>query len=379
VSNAVLFESECGAPTQIDREAGIIRGVKLCGFESKNGRTYPSDVLEKARPLYEGRVVNANHDRKNGERNVGDRLGRFVNVGLRNGQGLYGDFEVLTSHPLAESVFEAAQRMPSLFGFSHNIEGRIKVAGGKQVVEQIAKVHSIDLVADPATVKSMFESEDTGPFRTLREVVESLEQTAPAEWSTLLIREMMTQGVGGPELPIGSGMGTNADNEAKNAFRAMVMAAFDDDTLDSKATLKKIKLILDAQEKIMSKPENNPNPTPAAGTPPVDEKAKESATPAAPAADLTALQEENRRLKAEKEARTLLAAAQIEPNEKLVESLAMLPDEAARKSLIEAMPKAPGHKPRSQAPAGGTQNVKESKIPDLTDRDALNNFIRSAR
>lgn len=46
---------------RVDRDSGVIRGVKLIGFESKNGRTYPPSVLKGAVHLYEGAKVNIDH------------------------------------------------------------------------------------------------------------------------------------------------------------------------------------------------------------------------------------------------------------------------------------------------------------------------------
>ena len=49
-----------GAKTghKIDRDAGIIRGVRVIGFESVNRRRYPKAVLEAAAKKYEGADVN---------------------------------------------------------------------------------------------------------------------------------------------------------------------------------------------------------------------------------------------------------------------------------------------------------------------------------
>lgn len=52
---------------------------------------------------------------------------------------------------------------------------------------------------------------------------------------------------------------TNETNQAeKAAFRQMVAAAFDDESLDMKATLKQIAEILKTQEKLMGKPADGP-------------------------------------------------------------------------------------------------------------------------
>jgi hypothetical protein len=42
-----------GASMRVDAQAGVIRGVKLLGLESRNGRTYLPDTLAQAARLYE--------------------------------------------------------------------------------------------------------------------------------------------------------------------------------------------------------------------------------------------------------------------------------------------------------------------------------------
>jgi hypothetical protein len=44
-------------------------------------------------------------------------------------------------------------------GFSHNVEARTARRGNRVVVEAITRVQSVDLVADPATTRGLFESQ----------------------------------------------------------------------------------------------------------------------------------------------------------------------------------------------------------------------------
>ena len=50
-----------GVKMRVDRGAGIIRGVKILGLESRNGRRYPAETLLRAVELYDGAKVNVNH------------------------------------------------------------------------------------------------------------------------------------------------------------------------------------------------------------------------------------------------------------------------------------------------------------------------------
>jgi hypothetical protein len=151
-------------PLRVDREKGIIYGVKIIGNESRNNRTYPQSVLTKAKVLYEGRSVNISHPSR--EKVADDRpfeslFGRLQNV--NDDDGLRGDMPYIKAHPLAEMVCEAAERFPENFGLSHNAHVDWLVADdGRRVCESINTVRSVDLVCRPATTNGIFESESEG-------------------------------------------------------------------------------------------------------------------------------------------------------------------------------------------------------------------------
>lgn len=156
------------APSSVDAAAGIIRGVKLLGFESKNGRIYPPQAVRNAVGLYENAKVNINHPEKGPSqpRTYQDRIGVTKSARIVEGKdgGIFADFHYNPKHPLAEQIAWDAQNNPSSLGFSHN--ALLKFSGknspdGRAVVEAIVNVKSVDLVADPATTRSLFESEDT--------------------------------------------------------------------------------------------------------------------------------------------------------------------------------------------------------------------------
>lgn len=166
----LILTTERFAPTkrQVDRANGIIRDVKVIGFESKNGRLYTPDALRKAVSKYEGAKVNIDHPPANDPlrpRSVADRIGTLRNVRFVEASGLHADFHFNPKHPLAEQVAWAAEHDPTSIGFSHNAmvkQGRRQ--DGKQFIEDIDRVVSVDLVADPATTNGVFESAwDAGP------------------------------------------------------------------------------------------------------------------------------------------------------------------------------------------------------------------------
>ena len=149
-----------GASMRVDAQAGVIRGVKVLGLESRNGRTYLPETLAQAVRLYEDAKVNVNHPKGNpaGPRDYQDRIGTIRGVAMRAGEGLFGDFHFNPKHALAEQLIWDAEHAPENVGFSHNVEARTSRRGDRVVVEAILRVQSVDLVADPATTRGLFES-----------------------------------------------------------------------------------------------------------------------------------------------------------------------------------------------------------------------------
>jgi hypothetical protein len=155
------FCSSRGLALRIDRDAGLLRGVKLLGLASKNGREYPEATLARAAALYEGAKVNVNHPKGHplAPRDYQDRLGTIRNVVARPGEGLFGDLQYNRKHALAEQLVWDAEHAPENVGFSHNVQARTAKRGDQTIVEEILAVQSVDLVADPATTRGLFESE----------------------------------------------------------------------------------------------------------------------------------------------------------------------------------------------------------------------------
>lgn len=159
--NEVLQElvNSRGVAMRVERDRGIIRGVKLLGLESRNGRRYRPIALASAAALYEGAKVNVNHPKGNplAARDYQDRLGSVRNVSVCE-DGLFGDLHFNPKHALAEQLAWDAAHAPENVGFSHNVEARTSREANQIVVEAILKVQSVDLVADPATTRGLFES-----------------------------------------------------------------------------------------------------------------------------------------------------------------------------------------------------------------------------
>lgn len=149
---------------KVDRVGAIVHNVKIIGFQSANDREYTPEALRQAIPMYEG--VNVNIDHPDGgpdeQRSAWDRIGFLKNVKFVEGKGLYGDLHLLPSHPFTERILEAAEKMPQIYGLSHNAkgEGFEDKKTKKFVVNRVAEVRHVDLVADPATTHSLAESKE---------------------------------------------------------------------------------------------------------------------------------------------------------------------------------------------------------------------------
>ena len=148
---------------RVDRGAGVIRGVKLLGLASRNGRRYREAALTAAVSLYEGAKVNINHPKGHplSPRDYQDRLGVVRGVEFRTGEGLFGDLHFNPKHALSEQLVWDAEHAPQNVGMSHNVLARTTRSGEGTVVEAITKVQSIDLVADPATTSGLYEQAET--------------------------------------------------------------------------------------------------------------------------------------------------------------------------------------------------------------------------
>jgi hypothetical protein len=153
-----------GVAVRVDRAGGVLRGVKLIGMESLNGRRYRAEALAAAVGLYEGAKVNVNHPKDGplAPRDYRDRLGVIRQVEFRPGEGLFGNLHFNPKHAIAEQLAWDAENNPRNVGFSHNVLARLTRDGEQTVVEAITHVQSVDVVADPAATQGLFEQEQAG-------------------------------------------------------------------------------------------------------------------------------------------------------------------------------------------------------------------------
>ena len=154
------FVTSRGVKLGVRAGEGLIEGVKILGLKSRNGRSYPIETLQRASGLYENAKVNVNHPSGDpGQaRDYQDRMGILRHVKVRE-DGLYGDLYYNPKHAIAEQLEWDAEHTPENVGLSHNVQARTARHHGEEIVEEITRVQSVDLVADPATTGGLFENE----------------------------------------------------------------------------------------------------------------------------------------------------------------------------------------------------------------------------
>ena len=333
-----LTEQTAIAPRRVDREAGLIEGVRILGPDSKNGRKYSPRAMSEAARLYEGAPVNVDHpatERK--DRPLAEAFGWIRNV-RQEADGVYGDLHYLRSHPQAELVAEAAERNPNRIGLSHHAEGTVRMDGSRVIVETVERVHSVDLVQTPATNAGLFESK--GKPMTIREaaVAAGEERVLAAE-----------------------GMDAYADKPMQenemDYFAAMVAEVMAMDA-DRSEKMKRLAAILKAQEMLQAQdaapavePPEAETEMEGEGMAPEDLKKAMAEAVAPVLSKFDALLESFTTIKAEHDARRLLESSGREVTAERVAALLAV-DAGKRSAILESWPVSQrGPRPVASPPA----------------------------
>jgi hypothetical protein len=244
---------------RVDRDAGTIGGAVICGPTSINERDYSDGCFGDGR-VYEGVQSFLNHGTGRGGRNAQDLIGWWSGTGLRPDGKPGGVFNVIKSHPYANFVFEVAEKNPSLLGFSHVAECKTRRGpNGREIVEEVRAVESIDLVANPATTKGFFEGVTVADKTTLGLVLEGLETRATGDRRKHLRKWLAEADDMGALLdaPVDEpAEGVDADQAIDDAFR-QAMHAQVDALLDESHTLadflSKCRELFKSRAKVMGK------------------------------------------------------------------------------------------------------------------------------
>lgn len=144
----------------VDREEGMIRGVKLCSKHSKNNREYTRNALEDLTKLYEYLPIRIDHDEKGYLKTVGSVQKTEMN---RIDYEIRGDISLNKGHPAYDQIMEDAEHRPHLLKLSHEIPARGYQAtrkGDKLVVDRVHKVDCFAIVTNGGVNNSLFEGKE---------------------------------------------------------------------------------------------------------------------------------------------------------------------------------------------------------------------------
>lgn len=146
-----ITESIEFSTSKIDREKSIIHGVSILGAASKNKRQYTPAALTEARTFFESAPVYLEHK---GKKEVRDFAGEVRNLREEESR-VKGDLHVAKS---AEWLFDLAERFPRQIGLSITAIGKVRESAAGDIVEGFSgSRRSVDIVAEPATTKGLFE------------------------------------------------------------------------------------------------------------------------------------------------------------------------------------------------------------------------------
>lgn len=148
------FGFECGT---VSDDKPVIPHVKILGWESRNNRRYLPESVQPQQ--YEDIPVNLNHpEGQSKQRVVQERFGWFENI-RKEADGVYGDLHYNPELPYAKPFAWWAKHKPNKVFMSHDAVGTGRTENGKFIVEK-AHPANVDIVADGATTKGLYESMD---------------------------------------------------------------------------------------------------------------------------------------------------------------------------------------------------------------------------
>lgn len=335
-TNAVFESGPMGiVAANVDMAGHVVKHVKILGATSKNGRDYSKVINAKTAAIYENVKVYTGHPDKPGQsRNgtYGHCIARVRNA-VAEADGIYGDLRMNPEHPLTKAFMWEAANDPAAAGLSHHAD--LVYSDQRQTaVESIAHAKSVDIVDSPATTNGIFESEN--PVKTLKQVLEAL----PADThGKSALEEVMAGSPAMADLPVDAPVGGSSDDAIKAAFRAAIVAKFDDDGLDAKGTVAAIKDIVTSYYKLTEKPAEKPADKPA-------EKPAEAKT--------ESVEAKLARLERTEEVRTIAEAAEVKLTPVQLKAAVAL-EAADAEAFIKSLPK-----PVVEAVKGGATKPKQS-------------------
>jgi len=144
------------ADVRIDRNAGMLIGVRVMGIRSAHGYDYSIPAQREVVGRYEQMPVGLDHDYAGGPMTVESAWGTLCNPRIDE-RGTVADLRYLKSHVRTEQVLEDAERDVGLFSLSA-VTTRV-IEQPKGTVKSFSPVR-VDLVVRGATTKRLFEQEN---------------------------------------------------------------------------------------------------------------------------------------------------------------------------------------------------------------------------
>ena len=204
-----------------DGDGSVWNVRMIVSGHTQSGRYFPDSVLQESMPLFEGARSYVNHpseDYNGGDRPINTLVGWYENVTLKEGDGLYADWHILTNSgvpwlkPLLLELSDEGKL--DLIGLSLLGLGKstFKKQDGKVVKysEGISYVRSVDLVDIPGAggkvIENLKESDDNKVRSELMSLegmtIEELKESNPELYEEILKLGAPAPVVDDPPAPI---------------------------------------------------------------------------------------------------------------------------------------------------------------------------------
>lgn len=356
------------SPQGVDMENCVVRGVKILGLVSDNGRVYTKECAADAveRGLYENIPFRRNHRSKESrdDRDVDDTVGVLRNARQDNQGNIYGDLHLLKTHELTPKILEAAQRELAnkddrFFGLSHDADrAERRFEDGVEVITRLERVRSVDLVADPATNKGLFESKGRKVKLTKKSLWESCWKRFDGDRRAKVKKLFEAMDEYGsaevPDMEADDPEKMSPDDHLAKGMKEACHSVIEAEDMSADEKHQKIKEILKAHEKLMGGDKEEESEEPE-----VDDG--EDSDSAESRKEIRKLQQELTEMKAQAHCRRLCESAKIaNPSDTLLEALCALSSDEKRKALLKEQRQQAGtYGPRTQTGYGS--GVTESR------------------
>ncbi|QVL32337.1 hypothetical protein KIH39_00005 [Telmatocola sphagniphila] len=368
------LSSGADAGKRVDREAGIIYDVRVLGPKSPNchgvrgvseGTLYTRKAMEGYVKLLEGMEVNVHHLQKKElgrDRNLDEGIATLRSVRIvdsQEGPTIRSNMHYSKVHAFTPLLLESCERddLPRIGLSHHAYPGEYEVKDRQLVIQSITYAESVDLVRKPATNHTLFESERKQvAVITLKSLLESQRKRLLAAGKkkplTVLLEDIGDEVMATPVEDVPEDADEALDAGIAASCYAVIDSIIDGET-EVEEGLGKLRQLLESHEELTGEGGGD-------GGDDNDEGDKKTVTES-----VKRKGSENARLallEAKEKVREMLDENGVTATPTLVESIASLSTDAARKKAIEDLKTMQGSgsgRPRSRAPGG--LSLKESK------------------